>query len=63
MVDLTDATMQVSISANELAAGNGAPTVYELPIMFKVPTAGGTNTYETIIELKRPAGTTTKWKR
>jgi VCBS repeat-containing protein len=45
-----------------LASAN-APTEYELPIMFEVPVVGGTNIFETIIELKRPDGTSTKWKR
>jgi hypothetical protein len=57
------------INANELVgtglplASANAPTVYELPIMFEVPVTGGTNVFETIIELKRPTGTSTKWKR
>jgi len=45
-----------------LASAN-APTVHELGIMFEVPVTGGTNIFETIIELKRPTGTSTKWKR
>jgi hypothetical protein len=45
------------------AAGAGAATVYELPITLTVPTAAGTNVFETIIELKRTDGTSTKWKR
>jgi VCBS repeat-containing protein len=57
------------ISANELsgtgipASGNGAATSYELPITFEVPTAGGTNVYQTVIEIKRLVGTSTKWLR
>jgi hypothetical protein len=44
-------------------AGAGAPTVHRLPVMFEVPTATGTNIFETIIELKRATPTTTKWQR
>jgi hypothetical protein len=31
--------------------------------MFEVPVASGTNIFETIIELKRPLGTSKSWKR
>jgi VCBS repeat-containing protein len=44
-------------------SGANGPTVYELPIMFEVPVTGGTNVFETVIELKRPSATATKWKR
>ena len=45
------------------AAGHGAPTKHELGIMFEVPVAGGTNVFETIIELKRPHNNSKRWKR
>ena len=44
-------------------AGVGAPTVHELPIMLEVPSGNSTNIFETIIELKRPDGTSLIWKR
>jgi len=58
-----------SVKATELsatgipAAGVGAATVYELPITLTVPTADGTNTFNTVIELKRASDATTKWAR
>jgi hypothetical protein len=45
------------------AAGPGAPTSAHLPITLEIPTATGTNTFDSTIELKRADGTSTKWKR
>ncbi len=44
-------------------AGDGAPTAYRLPISFAMPNGDSTNTFETIIELKRPDGAAKKWSR
>ena len=41
----------------------GAATAYELPITLTVPTAAGTNVFNTIIELKRLTSTSPKWQR
>jgi hypothetical protein len=44
-------------------AGAGQPTNHRLPMMMKIPTGTTTNIFETIIELKRPSGLDTRWKR
>jgi hypothetical protein len=59
----------VKIRAKNLAdtgiplAGGSAATSYRLPVQVIVPVAGGTQTFETIIELKRPVPTSKTWKR
>lgn len=45
------------------AAGSGADTSYKLPAWFEIPTAAGTQTFETVIELKRSAGSSVNWQR
>ena len=69
LLTIVDLTHTFKFSATELdstgipAASAGAPVSCQLPVLFEVPTASGTNIFETIIELKRTAGTSTKWKR
>jgi hypothetical protein len=66
---LVPAKHSFSLSTTELdntgipAPGNGAATSYRLPMMMMIPTGSTTNIFETIIELKRPDGTATSWKR
>jgi VCBS repeat-containing protein len=43
--------------------GVNEPTSYRLPMQLEIPTGFVTNLFETIIELKRAAGTDPKWKR
>jgi VCBS repeat-containing protein len=69
VLTIADLTHTFKFSATEVdttglpAASAGAPVTCQLPVMFEIPTATGTNIFETIIELKRTAGTSTKWKR
>ena len=45
------------------AAGARAPTVADLRITIEIPTAGGVQLCETIVELKRRLPTSRRWKR
>jgi hypothetical protein len=42
----------------------GNPAVaHRLPMMIEIPTATGTNVFETVIELKRPTSASPQWSR
>jgi subtilisin-like proprotein convertase family protein len=43
-------------------AGETEPVVHVLPVRLTVPTAGGTLSFETLVELRRIAPTSTSWK-
>jgi VCBS repeat-containing protein len=61
--------LYVKIRAKNLAntgiplAGGSAPSIHDLPVQVIVPVTGGTQTFDTIIELKRNAPTSKSWKR
>src|SRR3989442_3371768 len=44
------------------AAASAAPMSHKLNIHIEVPTASGDTEYDTVIELKRPVPTSTKWR-